>query len=204
MLDFFIYFHLENKIMVRKAYMQIHKSFLATTVVLLLSFSEQGLAMEDDLPESYSASRPGSPSEMPIEIQAHILSFLDQRDLLRAGGTSKRWRQAAERVWKNKPLDLSNRCLRQEDYKALSHGPFYSLILTSVQLGAEGAKALATGNFTGLTELDLGRNRIGDEGAKWLASGNLFALTALDLDANRIGDEGKEVLAKNVRLKVFY
>lgn len=50
------------------------------------------------------------PIRLPLEIHAHILSFLDQqRDLLIAGSISKSWRQAAEIVWKHKPLDLSNK-----------------------------------------------------------------------------------------------
>ena len=159
------------------------------------------------------------PINLPVEIQAHILSFLDQRDLLRAGGMSKSWRQAAERVWKNKPLGLSNRRLSQNDYEALIHGVFSSLILRSVELGkeeacilalslrlkhldlshnsigAEGAKGIASGNLHALTALYLSYNSIGAEGAKGIASGNLAALTSLDLNGNSIRAEGAKGIA---------
>ncbi len=182
-----------------KASMQIHRSFLIATVVLLLSLSEEGLTMKDDSsdPPSKSVtrkstkaskkvvslpSRASSPIELPVDIQAYILSFLNQWDLLKAGGTSKRWRQAAERIWKNKPLDLSNRHLSPGDYKALAYGPFSSLILTSVHLGYEGACILALSSR--FKQLDLSSNGMGEEGAKALASGNLSALTMLSLCGN--------------------
>ena len=56
--------------------MQIHKFFLTATVVLLLSFSERGLTMEDDFPNPPSTSRTVSHSEPTVEIKVHILSFL--------------------------------------------------------------------------------------------------------------------------------
>ncbi len=182
--------------------MQISRSFLIAPLVLLLGFSEQGLGMKDESSDLPSTSRASRSPELPVEVQAHILSFLNQWDLLRAGGISKSWRQAAERIWKTKPLDLSNRRLNPENYKALVRGPFFSLILTSVHLGYEGARTLAL--TSRLKHLNLDSNSIGAEGAKALASGNLFALTMLSLCGNSIETEGKEALAKNVRLKVIY
>ncbi len=173
--------------------MQIHTSFLIATLILLLSLSEEGISMKDDSANSPSKnvtrkptktskkavslpSRASSPIELPVDLQAHILSLLNQRDLLRAGGISKSWRQAAEKIWKHKSLDLSNRRLKQVDYKALAYGPFSSLILTSVHLGYEGTCTLALSS----------------------------RLKRLNLDNNSIGAEGKKAFAKNVHLKVTY
>src|SRR4051812_22380897 len=104
--------------------MEFYKHFLMG-LILLLSFNQKVLAMEDDHPDSHSILRTGSLPDLPVEIQVHILSFLDhQKDLLRAGGISKTWRQTAEIVWSNKPLNLSRRQLTKEDYKALVQGPF--------------------------------------------------------------------------------
>ncbi len=67
--------------------MQIHRTFFLATLVLLLSFSEQGIAMKDDSsdPPSKSVTRkptkasrkvvalPSRASELPVEIQTlHI------------------------------------------------------------------------------------------------------------------------------------
>ena len=136
--------------------MKIHKYFFVTTVVLLLCFGERGLTMENDFPDPHQIPRTGSLSKLPIEIQTHIFSFLDQKDLLRIGGTSKSLRQAAEIASKNKCLDLSKKCLRQEDYKTLVDGPFSSLILNFVQLGTKAVCILSLSSR--LEYLDLNNN----------------------------------------------
>jgi len=49
----------------------------------------------------------------------------------------------------------------------------------------------------------LSLNSIGDEGARGIASGNLSSLTDLDLIGNRIGDEGKKAITKNFMSPLF-
>lgn len=76
--------------------------------------------------------------DCPLELKVHVLSCLDQWDLLRAGGISKEWRNAAEIVWKLKPpLELSNKTLNQMNYKIFTQGPFSSLIVRSIELEIE-------------------------------------------------------------------
>jgi nucleoside phosphorylase/GTPase SAR1 family protein len=70
------------------------------------------------------------------------------------------------------------------------------LVLSGNEIGDEGARALAS--LTQLTSLDLRGNQIGDEGARALAS--LTALTSLDLRANQIRDEGARALASLTQL----
>ena len=174
--------------------MLFHKHFLMGLVILLLSFNQQVLSMEDDLSHPSSPARTIGLLSLPLEVQDYILSFLDnQNDLLRAGGTSKKLRQAAERIWNNKPLNLSNRRLNEVDYKALVQGPFSFLVLQSVKLGKEEASILASSSR--FIHLDLRSNSIGAEGVGKLASANFPLLTTLYLRSNSIGDVGVGKLA---------
>src|SRR5690606_3919084 len=91
------------------------------------------------------------PLNLPLEIHAHILSFLSQRDLLRAGLVCRTWRHAAEIRWKTEPLNLSHRALMRKDYKAIARGPFCSLILQKRKLGKEEVRLLLqSSKFTSL------------------------------------------------------
>ncbi|MBL0942418.1 MAG: F-box protein, partial [Alphaproteobacteria bacterium] len=122
--------------------MRFYKSFLME-FILLLGFNQKVLTMEDDHPDFLSTLKTECLSNLPVEIQVHIFSFLNhQKDLLRAGGISKTWRQAAEMVWNNKPLNLSKKRLTKGDYKAIVKGPFSLLVLQSVRLGEKEANIL--------------------------------------------------------------
>ena len=173
--------------------MKFYKSFLLITTLYLLSFSEKGLTMEEDLVDPLPLSRTNNFLELPIEVKAHILSFLEQRDLLKAGRTSKNWRKAAEILWKTKPLDLSNRELKQDDYEALVNGPFCYLILQYVGLGTEEVSILA--HSSRFICLDLSYNNIGEDGTGKLSAANFPLLTTLNLSYNSIGAGGVGKLA---------
>ena len=77
-----------------------------------------------------------------------------------------------------------------------------SLNLGFNRIGPEGAASLANSpNLASLTSLNLDCNLIGDEGAASLAnSANLASLTSLDLKYNQIGDEGAARLANSTNL----
>ena len=85
--------------------MRFYKYFLMGFVILFLSFNQKILAMENDNPASQSVVRTVN---LPVEIHVVVLSYLEQNNLLRTGCVSKTWRQAAEKVWKTKPLYLLN------------------------------------------------------------------------------------------------
>src|SRR5690606_23508079 len=109
-------------------------------------------------------------------------------------------RQAAETLWKTRPLDLSKRNgiftkkLQWEDYEAILYGPFCSLNLQSVYFGRQELDLLVQSSK--LSHLDLESNNLGPEEAKIIASANLPSLSSLNLNANRIGDEGaKRILS---------
>jgi Leucine-rich repeat (LRR) protein len=170
--------------------MRFYKYFLMGFVILFLSFNQKILAMENDNLASHSVVRTVNlPDEiLPVEIHLVVLSYLEQNNLLRAGRVSKTWRQAAEKVWKTKPLNLSNRCLNEADYEAIANGFFSSLILQNVQLVKENVCILArSSRFEGL---DLSYNRIE---AKWLgllADAKFTCLKTLKLRDNDIGEQG--------------
>ena len=158
-------------------------------------------------------------SSLPIELQAYILSFLDQKNFHRASLVCHAWRAAAFMAEDEKTLDLSRKDLDKKDCQVLLQVPFTSLILRECQLKDQemlilsqstrikhlnlesnrirdaGAQALASGNLAALTSLVLGYNSIGAAGAQALASGNLAALTSLVLGYNSIGDAGAQALA---------
>ena len=157
--------------------------------------------------------------KLPIELQAYILSFLDQQNFHRASLVCQGWREAAFIAGEEKTLDLSGRKLAEKDCQVLLNVPFTSLILKNCRLTeqkililsqftrmkhldlegnniiAAGAQSLASGNLAALTSLDLGSNSIGATGAQALASGNLASLTSLDLGYNEIGNLGAQALA---------
>lgn len=139
-------------------------------------------------------STPKSENGLPTEVLVHIFSFLEQKDLLRAGGTSKDWRKAATIAWETKNLDLSNRRLKIVDYTTLIHGSFSSLILRRVNLSEDGIRILSS--CSQFKHLDFRHNKIGNEGAKVLANGKLSILTVLDLEDTDIGCEGAKELSK--------
>ena len=76
------------------------------------------------------------------------------------------------------------------------------LKLSSRPLRADGARALAAGNLSSLTALDLVRNKLGRDGASVLAAAeSLGSLAELVLEDNRIGDDGARALAASDRLR---
>ena len=170
--------------------MSFSKHFLTVIVILFLSFNQKILAMESDLPVSRSIVRTVN---LPGEIHVVVLSYLEQNALLRAGHVSKTWRQAAEKVWQTKPLDLSNRHLNEADYQALANGSFPFLVLRSVNLGKKEVEILAYSSR--FTHLDLSNNSIGADGAGKLAAAHFPLLTTLDLSYNDIKDDGVGKLA---------
>ncbi|WP_264704326.1 TomO hydrophobic C-terminal domain-containing protein [Wolbachia endosymbiont (group B) of Apotomis betuletana] len=93
----------------------------------------------------------------------------------------------------DKKVDINNLISYLQENKNIKE-----LSLSSCKIGNEGAKALADGNLTNLTQLDLSLNMIGKEGAEALA--NLTNLTQLNLKNNSIGNEGAEALANLTNL----
>ncbi|WP_253302391.1 hypothetical protein [Wolbachia endosymbiont of Psylliodes chrysocephala] len=70
-------------------------------------------------------------------------------------------------------------------------------------IGNKGAEALANGNLSHLTSLNLQSNNIGNKGAEALAKGNFLNLTLLNLDDNSsIGYRGTEALANGSLLNL--
>lgn len=170
--------------------MRFYKNFLIGFIILLLSVNQRVSAMESDDPISPAVARTVN---LPDEIQAYILSFLEQNNLLRAVHVSKTWRQAAEEIWKNKSLNLSNWELNTEDYKSLVQGPFSCLILQTVNLGEEEVEILSCSSK--FIRLDLGRNRIGNEGADKIFAAPFPLLTALNLSSTGIGVTGTDKIS---------
>ena len=136
-------------------------------------------------------------SKLPLEIQAHIFSFLEQWDFLKASGVSQSCREAACIVGENKTLNLSRRMLKSKDCQTLLRVHFSSLTLQNCHLGPEEVRILS--QFSRIKSLDLANNNIGDVGAKYIATGNLIALTYLNLENNNIGNSGREALKNSLR-----
>jgi hypothetical protein len=105
-------------------------------------------------------AKPGF-SQLPIEIQGYIFSFLDQKDFHTASLMCQSWRAAARMSEGERSLDLSGRKLDVKDCEALLQVPFSSLILQRCQLGKQ--EALILSQSTRIKGLDLMLNSIGVE-----------------------------------------
>jgi len=104
------------------------------SAVLFLGLQSQTFAIDEQ--EDMGLMQQAKPgfAEIPIELQVHIFSFLDQKDFLRASLVCQSWRDGAHLVRKEKTLDLSDRKLDLKDCQALLQVPFSSLILQRCQL----------------------------------------------------------------------
>lgn len=200
--------------MFKNTFHKIVVLFLVNFVLFMFAFNQQSFSMNEDefrktkAPKQISSlgekdfwftTESDFPFEdqnqfkLSMELKVNILSFLEQGDLLRTGGISKRWRQATEKVWKTKTLDLSNRVLTQADYQAIAQGPFYLLNLQSIRLGTDEIDILISSSR--LMSLDWCGDRI--EGV-WsnrttvkeaLALGKFSTLRSLNLQGTAIKNE---------------
>ena len=182
---------------------------------------------------------------IPIEIiQHHVLEFLNQKDFFRFAAVCAVWRRIAATSHRSFFEGGSTRITPEQchfelfemvqfkmcdiDVKLATSIANHSKNITSLllvgekKLGVDGVRAIACGNLTNLTMLDLRHCFFGDEGvrelccgnlqqlktlklesndlysysAHFLAESNLNSLTSLNLDSNSIGQKGAKLLAQ--------
>ena len=165
-------------------------------------------------------------SQLPIELQVYVFSFLEQKDFLRASHVCHEWREVSSIAGNSRSFDLSGRKLGQEGCQVLLRVPFSALVLRGCCLGYQETFILSRAAW--LKEVDLSNNGIGDAGVialvfdnltspnsrslrlnsirrvrgaiaianNNLTNSNLPTLTSLNLAGNNIGVEGVKVIAK--------
>ena len=135
--------------------------------------------------------------DMPIDVVARILQATTSAGILQFGTVCQLWREASL-------LSISSIQLKVQPTVAIvrSLGVLFARLTRLIvptrklSIGAEGAAALAAGNWPSLNSLNVSNNSIGAEGAAALAAAEWRSLTSLNVRSNSIGDEGAVALKK--------
>lgn len=171
------------------------------------------LAFDGGPPRAAAPSRANAPSSGKRYSHQNDIAFGDQGAAslkgksishLELGGSNIN--DAGIKSWAGSPLlksvktlDLDNNNLGTECAEVLAQSNLRDLKIVANNLGAAGAKLLAS--LHSLKTLDISLNSIGVEGAKALAHSN--TLHTLSVFHNHIGDEGATALAGSKTLKTL-